>query len=281
MTLIYAFYLDVFFLHCLFMNASILILTFQLMKIPIRKNVFKISFGLLGGVAGSVMILLIAKSYRLYIAGTYVFAIPFMLWFSAKMRSLREYVRTVLVSYGVALLLGGICAFAAARWPLFRQLTAPLVQLIRAIPVAVFTIVVFLWVSRPYIPSTIVFLTVLPIVWSNVETGLRHADRQLSEMARVFGMGHWDVLRRVTLPGIRPYVTAAVTTGVGFAWKSGIAAEVICRTQGSLGDLLWSGKAGVSYDEVFALTVVIVVCSGFLQRAATGLRRKEERHDPS
>ena len=68
---------------------------------------------------------------------------------------------------------------------------------------------------------------------------------------------------------------------MGFAWKSGIAAEVICRTQGSLGDLLWSGKASVSYDEVFALTVVIVVCSGLLQRAATGLRRKEERHDPS
>ena len=68
----------------------------------------------------------------------------------------------------LALLLGGLCALAAARWPLFRQLTAPLVQLIRAIPVAVFTIVVFLWVSRPYIPSTIVFLTVLPIVWSNV-----------------------------------------------------------------------------------------------------------------
>ena len=64
----------------------------------------------------------------------------------------------------------------------------------------------------------LLILTVLPIVWSNVETGLRNADRKLSEMARVFGMGRWDVLRRVTLPGIRPYVTAAVTTGVGFAW---------------------------------------------------------------
>ena len=29
----------------------------------------------------------------------------------------------------LALLLGGLCALAAARWPLFRQLTAPLVQL--------------------------------------------------------------------------------------------------------------------------------------------------------
>ena len=148
-------------------------------------------------------------------------------------------------------------------------------QLIRAIPVAVFTIVVFLWVSRPYIPSTIVFLTVLPIVWSNVETGLENADRHLSEMARVFGMSRRAILRQITLPGIRPYVSAAVTTGLGFAWKSGIAAEVICRTQGSLGDLLWSGKATVSYDEVFALTAVIVLCSALLQRAFSGPKRRE------
>ena len=181
----------------------------------------------------------------------------------------------ICAGFVLALLVGFAGAAASVRWPLFRQLAAPLVQLIRAIPVAVFTIVVFLWVSRPYIPSTIVFLTVLPIVWRNVETGLESADRQLAEMARVFGMDRRAILRQITLPGIRPYVSAAVSTGLGFAWKSGIAAEVICRTQGSLGDLLWSGKAAVSYDEVFALTVVIVLCSALLQRAFSGPKRKE------
>ena len=177
--------------------------------------------------------------------------------------------------FAAALVLGVLCAAASARWRLFRCLTAPLVQLIRAIPVAVFTIVVFLWVSRPYIPSVIVFFTVLPVVWSNVETGLCHTDRRLCEMAQVFGMPRRQLLRQITLPAIRPYLTTAVTSGLGFAWKSGIAAEVICRTRGSLGDLLWSSKAAVSYDEVFALTVVIVVCSSLLQRAAAP-RRKEE-----
>ena len=181
----------------------------------------------------------------------------------------------ICAGFALALLAGFAGAAASVRWPLFRQLAAPLVQLIRAIPVAVFTIVVFLWVSRPYIPSTIVFLTVLPIVWRNVETGLESADRQLAEMARVFGMDRRAILRQITLPGIRPYVSAAVSTGLGFAWKSGIAAEVICRTQGSLGDLLWRGKATVSYDEVFALTVVIVLCSALLQRAFSGPKRKE------
>ena len=184
----------------------------------------------------------------------------------------------ICAGFALALLAGGAGAAASARWPLFRQLAAPLVQLIRAIPVAVFTIVVFLWVSRPYIPSTIVFLTVLPIVWSNMETGLRHIDRQLSEMAQVFGMCRRDTLRHIILPQLRPYAAAAIATGLGFAWKSGIAAEVICRTQGSLGDLLWSGKASVSYDEVFALTVVIVLCSSLLQGAAAHLTGKEDGH---
>ena len=184
----------------------------------------------------------------------------------------------ICAGFALALLAGGAGAAVSARRPLFRQLAAPLVQLIRAIPVAVFTIVVFLWVSRAYIPSTIVFLTVLPIVWSNMETGLRHIDRQLSEMAQVFGMRRRDTLRHIILPQLRPYAAAAIATGLGFAWKSGIAAEVICRTQGSLGDLLWSGKASVSYDEVFALTVVIVLCSSLLQGAAAHLTGKEDGH---
>lgn len=178
----------------------------------------------------------------------------------------------------LALVTGIVCAAASVRWKLFRWLTAPLLRLIRAIPVAVFTILVFLWVSRAYIPSAIVFLTVLPIVWSNVETGLSAVDGSLAEMARVFGMKRWDIFRRITLPQVRPYLAAAAATGLGFAWKSGIAAEVICRTAGSLGDLLWQGKATVSYDEVFALTVVMVVCSSLLQHLAARLLRKGDGH---
>ena len=54
----------------------------------------------------------------------------------------------------------------------------------------------------------------------------------------------------------------------------------ICRTQGSLGDLLWGGKATISYDQVFALAAVIVLCSALLRFAALGLTRKEGGHDP-
>ena len=41
----------------------------------------------------------------------------------------------------------------------------------------------------------------------------------------------------------------------------------------SLGSLLWAGKNAVDYDEVFALTLVIVLCSAALQALAKGLTK--------
>lgn len=184
----------------------------------------------------------------------------------------------ICAGFVLAFITGTLCAFLAARYEWFHILTSPLLQLIRAIPVASFTILVFLWVSRGKIPGTISFLTVFPIIWANVENGLRNADRRLSEMAAVFGMGKADILRQVTLPSLRPYFSTAAATGLGFAWKSGVAAEVICRTGNSLGDMLWASKSAVCYDEVFALTAVIVLCSTALEALARRLL-KEARRD--
>lgn len=185
----------------------------------------------------------------------------------------------ICLGFAAAVLLGTAGAVLSERWGLFRAASEPLLRLVRAVPVASVTILVFLWLPRERIPGFIAFLTVCPIVWSNVAGGIRSADRGLAEMARVFGMGRWDILRRITLPGIRPYFTAAVATGLGFAWKSGVAAEIICRTNLSLGNMLWASKSAVAYDEVFALTLVIVVWSVLLESGAR-LLLKGGRRDP-
>ena len=44
--------------------------------------------------------------------------------------------------------------------------------------------------------------------------------------------------------------------------------------------LLWGGKATISYDQVFALAAVIVLCSALLRFAALSLTEKEGGHDP-
>lgn len=191
------------------------------------------------------------------------FAVQGTFWLTVGASLLR-----ICIGFLAAVLLGTLGAIATTQFPVVHILLQPILDLIRAIPVASFTILVFLWIDRGNIPSVISFFTVLPIVWANVESGLRSTDAGLVEMARVFGMRNGDILRHIRLPAIRPFFTAAVGNGLGFAWKSGVAAEVICRSQNSLGDLLWGSKAAVNYDEVFAVTLVIVVLSGVLQTVA-------------
>jgi len=178
----------------------------------------------------------------------------------------------------LAFVLGTLCALLSARSSFFKLLTAPLLSLIRAIPVASFTILIFLWVSREKIPSCISFLTVFPVVWASVENGAVALDRGLREMARVFGMPAKRILREITLPALRPFFAAAAANGIGFAWKAGVAAEIICRTASSLGNLLWAGKSSVEYDEVFAVTLVIVLLSALLQGLAGQLLKGGARH---
>ena len=173
----------------------------------------------------------------------------------------------------LALAAGSLGALLSWRSRAAQVLTRPLLYTVRAVPVASLTILVFLWLPRQHIPACIVFCTVLPVVWHNVEEGLTHTDPALLEMAQVFGMSRRQRLGTVVLPALRPYAAAAVATGLGFAWKSGVAAEVICRTGGSLGDLLWSGKTAVAYDEVFAVTVVIVLWSAVLEQLARRLMK--------
>ena len=188
-------------------------------------------------------------------------------------RAVFSSVLRIAAGFAGAFAAGTVLAVLDAKFTLFRIFTSPLLSLIRAIPVASFTILVFLWVERAKIPSVISFFTVLPIIWATISSGLRDADSGLVEMARVFGMPGGAILKEILLPGIRPFFTAAVVNGIGFAWKSGVAAEVITRTGSSVGNLLWEGKTSVDYDEVFAVTIVIVILSAALETLAKRLLR--------
>ena len=67
-------------------------------------------------------------------------------------------------------------------------------------------------------------------------------------------------------------------SGLGFAWKSAVAAEVICRPDFSIGDRLQVAKLTLETPEVFAWTAVVVVLSLLLEKLLNfGLNKLKER----
>lgn len=183
-----------------------------------------------------------------------------LFWVDVGMSLLR-----ILLGYAVAVLTGVLLAVLTTRYRLMHTLFSPLLSAIRAVPVASFIFLAFLWISADLMPTFIAFLMVVPLVWENVRQGIVNTDRNLLEMARVFRLSRGRRLAAVWLPSVKPYVRAALTTGFGFAWKSGIAAEIICTTGRSIGSQIATSKSALDYAAVFACTAVVVALSVVLE----------------
>ena len=194
-------------------------------------------------------------------------------WRAAALSMLR-----ILCGFTLAALLGTLGGILSDRCKPFDWLFSPLLHLIRSVPVASFIILALVWIKSPRLPVFIAFLMVLPLFWSNVRAGMEHTDTGLLEMGKVLGLSRGKIWRTIRLPALTPYFRSACITGLGFAWKSGVAAEVICRPDSSLGDLLQSAKLQLETPTVFALTIVIAILSLGLE-LLLNLLWKEKRYD--
>jgi NitT/TauT family transport system permease protein len=106
---------------------------------------------------------------------------------------------------------------------------------------------------------------VTPIVWGNVTSGIQKTDKRLLEMAHSYRFGSVKTVRRVYIPSVMPYFTAACTTGLGLAWKAGIAAEVLANTKLSIGGQIYNSKIYIETADLFAWTVVVIIMSVILE----------------
>ena len=64
-----------------------------------------------------------------------------------------------------------------------------------------------------------------------------------------------------------PYFVSAISVGLGFAWKSGIAAEVIGLSKNSLGLEIYNSKIYIETTDLFAYTLVIILLSVLMEKA--------------
>ena len=180
----------------------------------------------------------------------------------------------VALGYALAGALGTALAVGCWKSKGLDLLLSPLRTVIRATPVSSFILLVWLWLKRAHVPVFISFLMVLPIIWTAVQEALNAVDGDLKEMTDMYRFSPWKKVRYLYAPSVRPGFTAACMTGLGFAWKSGVAAEVIALTPDSVGKHLSDAKNYLEYPDLFAWTVTVIVLSMALEAGLKALARK-------
>ena len=177
--------------------------------------------------------------------------------------------------------MGVILACLACLNGWLDAILSPAVRVVRATPVASFILLVFLWTDRDRVPVIIAALMVLPVVWGNVVRGIRECDPKLLEFARAYRFSRLKTARLVVLPAVKPYFLSAVTTSMGLAWKSGVAAEALVWPKLAIGTQIYNTKFYLETADLFAWTVVVIVLSLTLEDLVAALiARLEGRSAP-
>ena len=181
-------------------------------------------------------------------------------------------VRRILLGFAVATVLGVGLGLLIGRYFWVRQLSMPALEVFRPIPaIAWVPMSIMLWPSNEV---SIVFITFLgaffPILLNSIH-GVESIDPVLLRAARSLGARERTLLLEVVLPGALPHIFTGLAVGMGVAWVSLIAAEMISGQFG-IGYFTWEAYSLISYAEIalgmITIGVLGLLCSGAIRLAA-------------
>ncbi|MBE6013282.1 MAG: ABC transporter permease subunit [Lachnospiraceae bacterium] len=170
---------------------------------------------------------------------------------------------------------GGILSGALAyKFMPVKAFLNPAMSVIKASPVASYTIICLLFMPSKNLSVFISFMMALPIIYINVLQGLLNTDKKLLEMAQVFKISPFKKALYIYSSELMPFLLSASSLSLGLCWKSGIAAEVIGLPLGSIGEKLYQAKIFVDTKELFAWTIVIIALSFLFEKVFIELLKK-------
>lgn len=147
-----------------------------------------------------------------------------------------------------------------------RAFFSPLVTFFQAMAGPVWIPIAVLWFG---LSSTavafIVFNTVFFLVFYGTLLGVRTTNPLLSQAVQTLGGSRVDVIRDVAIPGALGGIIFGLSTGIGYGWRTLIAAEIIASGAG-LGVLIWEGQRLFRIADIFVGLLLIGALSLLMKR---------------
>jgi len=177
--------------------------------------------------------------------------------------------RRIISGFLIAILVGVPLGLVIGKYRLVRDLYMPAIEVLRPIPaIAWVPMAIMLW---PTNEASIVFITFIgaffPILLNTVH-GVHSMDGVLIRAGRCLGANEVKLFWYVILPGTLPHIFTGLAVGMGVAWVSLIAAEMISGQYG-VGYYTWEAYSLVNYPAIVLGMITIgilgLLCSGAIR----------------
>ncbi|MGJ5198502.1 ABC transporter permease [Bradyrhizobium sp. HKCCYLRH1030] len=158
--------------------------------------------------------------------------------------------RRIFIGFSLAALVGVPLGLIMGRFKLVHEIVFPVAEVLRPIPaIAWVPMAIMLW---PTNEQSIVFITFLgsffPILVNTLH-GMTLVDPVLVRAAKCLGARETAIFREVYFPASLPHIFTGLTVGMGVAWVSLIAAEMISGQFG-IGYFTWEAYSLVQYADI-------------------------------
>jgi NitT/TauT family transport system permease protein len=180
--------------------------------------------------------------------------------------------RRIVIAYGFAVVLGVATGVLIGRSRIAREIVMPYVEIIRPIPAVTWIpLAILMW---PTEESSVIYITYLgalfPIILNTLH-GVEQTPEVLVRAARSLGAKRSHIFFHVILPAALPSIAAGFAIGMGVAWFSLMAGEIISGQYG-IGYFTWNAYSLVNYPDIVLgmLSIGLLgTASTYLVRAAT------------
>jgi taurine transport system permease protein len=163
----------------------------------------------------------------------------------------------VLVGTGLALIVAIPLGIAMGVSPIVSELLTPVFRFFSVLAGIAWIPIATLWFGYGFGAITfVIFNAVFFIVAYNTLLGVSTIPKPLRQAAASLGARRWAMLTEVLLPGALPNIVTGIRTGLGFAWRGLIAAEMIATDVG-LGYMLFLAR-DFYRTEVIILGMVVI-----------------------
>jgi NitT/TauT family transport system permease protein len=183
----------------------------------------------------------------------------------------------IAISYGLAVVLGVSLGIMMGRSRWAEDIILPYIELLRPIPAVAWIPLAILML--PSEQSSIIFITFLgalfPVVLNTVH-GVEQTNGVLIRAARSLGASKRAILWHVVLPGAMPSIVAGLAIGMGVAWFSLLAGEIISGQYG-IGYYPWTSYTLIQYPQIIIGMLTIgglgTLCTLAVRKACNPLLR--------
>jgi len=177
--------------------------------------------------------------------------------------------------YLIGAILGILTGMAIGSSQLVAQYTSSSMEFMRTMPaVAILPIVVLLFGLGEVMRISVIAFGVLFPVLVNTTIGARSCRQERIDVARMYGMSRFAIIRRVIFPSAAPMISAGLRIGLPIALIMMVVSELI-GGQNGIGFYLTQAQSVFDIAGMFTVLIVLGILGNGINTAYARLERRQ------